>query len=92
MFELGLLLSLGLSTLVGFLLGFPAGLVPGLHMNNLAAAVTAYGGASVAIFGALGDALGAGAGVLLVACFISAALTAHLFASSITSTYVGIPS
>jgi putative membrane protein len=91
-FELGLLLSLGLSTLAGFLLGFPAGLVPGLHMNNLAAAVTAYGGASVAIFGALGDAVGVGASVLLVACFISAALTAHLFASSITSTYVGIPS
>ena len=92
MFELGLLLSLGLSALAGFLVGFPAGLVPGLHMNNLAAAVTAYGGASVAIFGTLGDATGAGAGVLLIACFISAALTAHLFASSITSTYVGIPS
>ena len=91
MFELGLLLSLGLSALAGFLLGFPAGLVPGLHMNNLAAAVTAYGGASVVVFGALGDAMGAGAGVLLIACFISAALTAHLFASSITSTYVGIP-
>jgi len=90
-FELGLLLSLGLSALAGFLLGFPAGLVPGLHMNNLTAAVTAYGGSSVVVFGALGDAMGAGAGVLLIACFISAALTAHMFASSITSTYVGIP-
>jgi putative membrane protein len=91
-FELGLLLSLGLSTLAGFLLGFPAGLVPGLHMNNIAAVVTAYGGASVALFEALGEAVGANASVLLIACFISAALTAHLFASSITSTYVGIPS
>ena len=92
MFEIGLLLSLGLSALAGFLLGFPAGLVPGFHMNNLAAAVTAYGSASLVVFGVLGDATGTGAGVLLISCFISAALTAHLFASSITSTYVGIPS
>ncbi len=92
MFEIGLLLSLVLSALAGFLLGFPAGLVPGLHMNNLAAAVTAYAGASLVVFRALGDAFGVGSCVLLVACFISAALTAHLFASSITSTYVGIPS
>ncbi len=92
MFTIGLLLSLVLSALAGFLLGFPAGLVPGLHMNNLAAAVAANGGAFVAVFAALGGAAGAGAGVLLIACFISATLTAHLFASSITSTYVGIPS
>jgi putative membrane protein len=91
-FELGLLLSLGLSSLAGFSVGFLAGLVPGLHMNNIAAALTAYGSASVAVLGTLGAALGAGEGALLISCFISAALIAHLFAESITSTYVGIPS
>jgi len=80
------------SSSLGFAAGFLAGLVPGLHMNNIAAALTAYASATLAFFGWIaGDGTGNSAGIL-AACFISAAMIAHLFAESITSTYVGIPS
>jgi putative membrane protein len=72
-------------------LGFGAGLVPGLHMNNIAAAITAYTGATAAVFGLLGGIVGSAGTPLLISCFISAALVGHLFAESITSTYLGIP-
>ncbi|MGQ9587730.1 MAG: tripartite tricarboxylate transporter permease, partial [Thermoplasmata archaeon] len=92
MHELGLIASIALSALAGTLLGFAAGLVPGLHMNNIAAFLTAYAGAALAAFGALEKITGGTADRILVCCFISAALIAHLFGEAMTSTYVGIPS
>jgi putative membrane protein len=77
--------------LTGACAGFGAGLIPGLHMNNIAAALTAYSGAAVALFSLLGQAIGSGDAPVLIACFICAALVGHLFAESVTSTYLGIP-
>jgi len=80
------------SSSLGLAVGFLAGLVPGLHMNNIAAALTAYASVVLALFGWMAeDGIEDSAGVL-VACFISAAMIAHMFAEAITSTYVGIPS
>jgi putative membrane protein len=90
-FELGLLLSIVASACAGMCVGFGAGLVPGLHMNNIAAGLTAYAGVALAFFGVLGGLFHSNASGLLVCCFISSALVAHLFAESITSTYLGIP-
>jgi putative membrane protein len=91
-FELGLLLSVLLSAGVGAIVGFAAGLVPGLHMNNVAATLTAYAGGAVGLFALLGNGLRPDAAALAVSCFVSAALVAHLFAGAVTSAYVGIPS
>ncbi len=66
-------------------------MVPGLHMNNIAAAMTAYVGITLGIFGPLCSYLGVSEASIAIACFISAALVAHTFAESITSTYIGIP-
>ncbi len=62
-----------------------------MHMNNIAAAMTAYGGVTVGFFGALCSFLGTTDACIVISCFISAALVAHTFAESITSTYIGIP-
>ena len=88
---LGLLASLALCSLCGTGVGFVAGLVPGLHMNNIAATITAYSGATIAVFGAIGQIAGSDDTGLLLTCFISAALVGHLFAEAVTSTYIGIP-
>jgi putative membrane protein len=89
--DLGLLASIGLCSVAGTCMGFGAGLVPGLHMNNIAAGLTAYSGATLAVFGLLGGISGSDDVSLLISCFISAALIGHLFAESVTSTYIGIP-
>jgi TctA family transporter len=60
-------------------------------MNNIAAGLTAYSGATLAAFGLLGEVAGSPDVALLISCFICAALMGHLFAESITSTYLGIP-
>ena len=60
-------------------------------MNNIAAALTAYAGAALAFFGAMCSVLGSHSCGLAICCFISSALVAHLFAESVTSTYLGIP-
>ena len=60
-------------------------------MNNIAAAVSAYAGLALGLFAALGSAFGGGDARVLISCFVSAALVAHLFGGAITSTYVGIP-
>lgn len=77
--------------MAGTCAGFGAGLVPGLHMNNIAAGLVAYSGATLAAFGMLGEITGSSSVALLISCFLSAALMGHLFAESITSTYLGIP-
>lgn len=91
MSELGLLISIIASACGGVCVGFGAGLVPGLHINNIAAALTAYAGAVLTFFGAMGRVSSSSSAGLLVCCFASSALVAHLFAESITSTYLGIP-
>jgi len=60
-------------------------------MNNIAAAMTAYVGITIGFFGALCSFLGTTESSIAISCFISAALVAHTFAESITSTYIGIP-
>lgn len=89
--ELGLIPMLLMSSLLGTLLGFSAGLVPGLHMNNIAAAMTAYASGVIGTFEFLGGFLGNAAAGLLIASFLSSAVVAHMFAEAITSTYLGIP-
>ncbi len=91
MADLALVTSVALCSIAGAMTGFGAGLVPGLHMNNIAAAMTAYSGTALALFALIGRSLGSNDAELLIACFISAALVGHLFAESITSTYLGIP-
>ncbi len=78
-------------SLAGLALGFVAGLVPGFHMNNVAAAVSAYAGGGLALGNAI-DAIPFAQLPGTLACFVASAMIAHLFASAITSTYVGIPS
>ena len=90
--ELGLLLSVLASAVAGTIVGFAAGLVPGLHMNNIAATLTAYAGGAIGVFTILGNGLRPGEAALAISCFVSAALVAHLFAEAVTSSYVGIPS
>jgi len=89
--ELGVLLSVLASAGAGVCVGFGAGLVPGLHMNNIAAGLTAYAGAALAFFGMMNDVLDSNSSGLTICCFVSSALVAHLFAESVTSTYLGIP-
>lgn len=92
MSELGLLIGMLMSASLGLPVGFAAGLVPGLHMNNIAAALVAYSAAAVALFAALGGLVGTEHAGILASSFITSALVAHLFSESIPSTYVGIPS
>ncbi len=92
MADLLLVASMCACSLAGALAGFCAGLVPGLHMNNIAAGMTAYSGAVLAAFGIVSGVLGSDGPALLISCFISAALVGHMFAQGITSTYLGIPS
>jgi len=89
--ELGLVLSILISCSLGTLLGFSAGLVPGLHMNNIAAGLTTNAGATLAVFALVDWSSESNQSDLLAACFISSALVAHLFGEAITCTYVGIP-
>lgn len=91
MLDLSFLASVLVSAFSGTALGFLAGLVPGLHMNNIAAAVTAYGSAALAFFGSISFAAVPNGAGISVSCFISSALVAHIFSESVVSTYVGIP-
>ena len=73
-------------------MGFLAGLVPGLHMNNIAALLSAYASSTLGLFAALSTLVGSVEASMSVSCFLSAALVAHIMAESVPSTYVGIPS
>ena len=81
-----------LSSMAGAGAGFCTGLVPGLHVNNLAAIVVASSSSTAALF-----ALTVGSGEdalvgLMVSCFLVSALVAHMFSEAVVSTYLGIPS
>ena len=87
----GLLVSVLASSSIGVVVGFAAGLVPGLHMNNIAAAVSAYTGLAAATLALIGHLVSPTEVAIVLACFVSAAMVAHLFACAIPSTYVGVP-
>jgi len=88
---IGLASAVLLSTALGILAGFAAGLVPGLHMNNVAAVLVAYSAASFTFFGFLGDLFSAADAGLLASCFLCSSLMAHQFSEALVSTYIGIP-
>jgi putative membrane protein len=92
MSELGLLASVMVSASAGSALGFATGLVPGLHVNNIAAASVAYAGAFLGLFALLGGATGSDESGLMLSCFLVSALVAHNFSEAVPNTYVGIPS
>lgn len=78
--------------MVGVGAGFCTGLVPGLHVNNLAAVVVACSTSVAAFFAMLGGSAGDGVPTLMVACFLVSALVSHMFSEAIVSTYLGMPS
>lgn len=80
-------------SLLGTILGAAAGLVPGLHINNLAYMLGASAGAlSVTALGWL-SAQGAGAqdALLLVGALLIACLVAHTMTSILPSVFLGAP-
>lgn len=87
------LIAILASAIAGIGVGFAAGLVPGLHMNNVAAAITGGAASSLGAFASMGSILGlegSEAG-LLASCFLSSAVVAHIFAEAVSSAYIGIP-
>lgn len=86
------LLSVTASSLAGTSVGLCTGLVPGLHVNNVAAVIVASSAATVSAFAAIGSLLGCEATAVLISSFLVAALVAHMFSESIVATYLGIPS
>jgi len=87
----GLLLAVACASCAGASVGFLTGLVPGFHMNNIAALTVAYAGAVSAAFSVLGGLLGSPSAAVLVSCFVCAAMVGHMFSESVSSTYLGIP-
>ncbi len=87
-----LLFAIAVSAALGCMLGFCTGLVPGLHMNNIAAALVAHATAAAVLFGPLSSTATQDRSALLVCCFLSACMVAHMFSEALPSTYVGIPS
>ena len=78
--------------MIGTAVGFCTGLVPGLHVNNVAAVVVAGSASTLAAFSALGGLVGCGDAPLLVACFLVSAMVSHMFSEAVVATYLGIPS
>jgi len=89
--DIGLLASIAVSSTAGFILGFVTGLVPGLHVNNVAAAVVAYAGTMLGCFAVMGELLGCDAPGLLISCFLVSALVSHNFSEAAPNTFVGVP-
>lgn len=87
-----ILVSVLLSSAAGTGAGFCTGLVPGLHVNNLAAVAVASSASVIGVFCYIGSVSGCDEAALLVACFLVAAMVAHMFSESIVATYLGIPS
>lgn len=81
-----------LSASAGTAVGFVTGLVPGLHVNNVAAATVAGAASVLAFFSRLGGVVGSCDCGLMVSCFLVSALVSHSFSEAVPNTYVGIPS
>jgi len=86
------MVAIAVSSVAGTFSGFITGLVPGLHVNNLAAMVAAYSGATLGLFSALGSSVDFDSPAILVCCYLSSALVSHSFSEAVPNTYVGIPS
>jgi TctA family transporter len=80
-------------SLLGTILGAAAGLVPGLHINNLAYMLGASAGAlSAAVLGALsGFGAGADEALLLVGAMLVSCLVANLLTAILPSVFLGAP-
>ncbi len=89
---ISLVLSVLVSSLAGTGVGLCTGLVPGLHVNNVAAVVVASSASVTALFCSLGSLFGCASAAALVSGFLVAAMIAHMFSESIVATYLGIPS
>jgi putative membrane protein len=87
-----IVVSVLVSSLAGTGVGVCTGLVPGLHVNNVAAVVVASSASVVSAFHAVGSAFGSTDAAVLISSFLVAALVAHMFSESIVATYLGIPS
>jgi len=87
-----LLFGIGASTALGTCAGFISGLVPGLHINNLAAGVTANFLLTFSLFSAVSVLFGCSEVTVTIACFLVSAMVAHMFSEAIPSTYLGLPS
>ncbi len=84
--------SVLLSSTIGAVAGFCTGLVPGLHVNNLAAIAVAGSATFIGLFGFVGMLSGCDETALLVVCFLVAAMMGHMFSEAVVATYLGIPS
>jgi putative membrane protein len=87
-----IVVSVLVSSLAGTGVGICTGLVPGLHVNNVAAVVVASSASAMSAFHSLGSAFGSTDAALLMSSFLVAALVAHMYSESIVATYLGIPS
>ena len=73
---------------LGAMAGMGTGLVPGVHVNNVALALLA---AEPAIAGALADRVGGADAIALLTAFLVAAAVAHGFAGLLPSVFLGVP-
>ena len=91
--SLALLVSVLIASILGGVVGASAGLVPGLHINNiaylLASSPVALGGSLAAALAWLGA--GSPEAPLLVASMMVSSLVAHTFTSLLPSTFLGAP-
>lgn len=87
-----ILVSVVVSSLAGAGAGFCTGLVPGLHVNNLAAVVVASSAWVTGLFAVFCASSEDHAPALMVSCFLVSALVSHMFSEAVVSTYLGIPS
>jgi len=79
-----LILELLALSVAGALVGFAMGLVPGLHVNNLALGIVAAQGPALALFG-VGDP----SGPLLLSAFVVSAAVAQPFGSLLPAVFLG---
>ena len=88
---LSMLAAVGLFSLLGALLGMAAGLVPGLHINNVAYLVSASAGALVGLALSILPGAAPDEAPLLVAALIVSCMVAQLFTSVLPSVFLGAP-
>ncbi|MBR5142815.1 MAG: tripartite tricarboxylate transporter permease [Methanocorpusculum sp.] len=74
------MLSLLLGTLAGVILGNLSGLIPGLHTNTFAAAISAASVPLALVFGADG-----------ICCLLISCMIVHTFLDAVPSTFIGVP-
>jgi TctA family transporter len=88
---LTLLLAVVVFSLLGTMLGAAAGVVPGLHINNVAYVLGASCTALTALALALFPAAAAQEALLLVGAVIVSCLIAHTFTSILPAVFLGAP-